>query len=92
MHSTWIAFTTTDKPGITLVDPDGKNTRYLPSVSAPRAWSRDGRIIYQVRCTINCSLVVVDIATGKECVIPERGDLRRASPRIPGLRTPRPRF
>jgi Tol biopolymer transport system component len=82
----WIACTITGKPGITLVNPDGKNTRFLPGVSAPHAWSRDGRTIYQVRGTNNCTLVAVDIATGKERVIRELGDLQPGSSLGPGLR------
>jgi Tol biopolymer transport system component len=82
----WIACTITGKPGITLVSPDGKHTRLLPGVSAPHAWSRDGKTIYQVRGTSNCSLVAVDIATGKERVIRELGDLQPASGLSPGLR------
>jgi Tol biopolymer transport system component len=82
----WIACAVTSKPGITLVSPDGKNTRFLPGVSAPHAWSRDGKTIYQVRGTNNCSLVAIDIATGKDRIIRELGDLRPASYLGPGLR------
>jgi len=82
----WIACAVEGKPGITLVSPDGKNTRFLPGVAAPHAWSRDGKTIYQVRGTTNCSLWAIDIATGKERVIRELGDLRPASPLNPGLR------
>jgi Tol biopolymer transport system component len=82
----WIACAVTNKPGITLVSPEGKNTRFLPGVFAPHAWSRDGKTIYQVRGTNNCSLVAVDIATGKERVIRELGDLQPASGLSPGLR------
>jgi Tol biopolymer transport system component len=82
----WIACTLTGKPGIALVSPDGKNTRFLPGVSAPHAWSRDGKTVYQVRGTNNCSLVAVDIATGKERVIRELGDLQPGSPLAPGRR------
>ncbi len=70
----WIACAVANKPGITLVNADTKETRYLPGVSAPHAWSRDGKTIYQVRGRNNCSLVAVDVATGKERVIRELGD------------------
>jgi serine/threonine protein kinase/Tol biopolymer transport system component len=82
----WIACTVTGKPGITLVSPDGKNTRLLPGVSAPHAWSIDGKTIYQVRGTNNCSLAAVDVATGKDRVIRELGELCPGTPLYPGYR------
>jgi hypothetical protein len=82
----WIACAVRDKPGITLVSPDGKNTRTLHGVSAPLAWSRNGKTIYQVRGTNNCSLWAIDIATGKDRLIRDVGNLCPSSTLSPGLR------
>ena len=82
----WIACTLVGKPGITLVSPEGKSTRFLPGVSAPHAWSRDGRTIYQVRGTGDCSVVAVDIATGRERIVRREGDPCPSAPLSPGLR------
>ncbi|NWF84297.1 MAG: PD40 domain-containing protein, partial [Bryobacteraceae bacterium] len=75
--SEWIACAIVDKPGITLVSPEGKPSRFLPGVSKPLAWSRGGKTIYQVRGTWEDStLVAIDVVSGKERVIRDLGPLR----------------
>ncbi len=82
----WIACAIANRPGITLVSPNGKKTRFLPGESAPLAWSRDGKIIYQVRGTSRCMVVALDVTTGRERVIRGPNDPCPASPLSPGLR------
>ncbi|MEN6605315.1 MAG: protein kinase, partial [Bryobacteraceae bacterium] len=83
----WIACTVMNEPGITLVNPDTRETKRLASASAPHAWSRDGKTIYQVRgANNNCSLWAVDTKTGKERVIRDVGDMCPATPLYPGYR------
>lgn len=72
----WISCAIVDKPGITLVSPEGKPSRFLPGVSRPMAWSRDGKTIYQVRGAWDSALVAIDILSGKERVIRDLGPLR----------------
>jgi hypothetical protein len=82
----WIACAIVDKPGITLVSPVGKPSRFLPGVSRPLAWSRDGKTIYQVRGTWDCTLVAIDVASGRERVIRNLGPLQPNSILIGGWR------
>ena len=69
-----------------MVSPDGKNTRFLPGVAAPHAWSRDGTTIYQVRGTEHCSVVAVDIATASKRVVRSTADPCPSSALNPGRR------
>jgi Tol biopolymer transport system component len=49
---------------LTLFNPDGKEPRTLPG-DGPYAWSRDGKMLYQVRMNPT-ALYEIEIATGRE--------------------------
>jgi sugar lactone lactonase YvrE len=61
----WIAGHETNGGALTLVSPDGKEKRKLPGDYGPVAWSRDGKMLYQVHAKPPM-LMVIDIASGKE--------------------------
>ena len=58
-----------------LVSPDGKQRRELSQETGPSAWSRDGRTLYQIRGETTGTLVAIDLATARERVLRDLGDL-----------------
>jgi len=80
----WIA-ARDDHEKLTLFSPDGKTSRKLPGDGGPLAWSRDGKILYQVRMDPP-ALYSVEIATGRERKLRELPGLRPYEGLNPGLR------
>lgn len=80
----WIAARDSQEK-LTLFSPDGKTSRKLPGDGGPLAWSRDGKILYQVRMDPP-ALYSVEIATGREQKLRELPGLRPYEGLNPGLR------
>ncbi len=78
----WIAIDTGDK--LTLISPDGKPSRTLPGDYGPVAWSRDGKILYQLRMSPP-ALVSIDISSGREQKLRDLASLRPFAAFNPGL-------
>lgn len=68
----WIACSDSQNQLI-LVHPDGGAFREIGE-SGPVAWAPEGRILYQIRYR-DCSLVAIDVTTGKGSLLRELGDL-----------------
>jgi Tol biopolymer transport system component len=81
----WIAFPDGTRDGnVSLISPDGKETRPL-CCAGTVAWSRDGKKLYLVDPRKH-ALTAIDIATGKERILRQVGDLLPYSGPQPGLR------
>jgi len=68
---------------LALFSPDGKPPRTLPG-DGPFAWSRDGKVLYQVR-TNPAALYAIDIATGRERKLRDLTGLEPYAPFKPSL-------
>ncbi|MBZ5617962.1 MAG: hypothetical protein LAQ69_04395 [Acidobacteriia bacterium] len=79
----WIAFPD-QNCRVNLISPDGMRTRFLGGSGAV-AWSRDGETLYRIDPAAH-TLVAVDIATGRERILRDVGDLIPYSGPQPGLR------
>jgi len=67
-----------------LFSPDGKPSRALPGDEGPVAWSRDGKIVYQVRMSPP-ALFSIDIASGREQKLRDLAGLIPYAALNPGL-------
>lgn len=82
----WIACERND--GITLVSPDGKETRLLSDSSwLTFDWSRDGKNLYAIRSdeALQIALIKIDVATGEETIVRELGPSPPANHPFQGL-------
>jgi len=80
----WIADHKGYDQGPVLVSPDGQRRRELPGDRGPVAWSRDSKMLYQVRYEPP-ALVAIDVATGKEHQLRDLGELQPYTNGNPGL-------
>jgi Tol biopolymer transport system component len=69
---------------LTLFSPDGRPSRTLPGDDGPVAWSRDGKIVYQIRMSPP-ALFSIDIASGREQKLRDLAGLTPYAAYNPGL-------
>jgi Tol biopolymer transport system component len=78
----WIAMHGDGK--LILFSPDGKPSRTLPGDDGPVAWSRDGKVLYQIRMSPP-ALFGIDVASGREQKLRDLAGLRPYAAFNPGL-------
>jgi Tol biopolymer transport system component len=78
----WIAMHGDGK--LILFSPDGKPSRTLPGDDGPVAWSRDGKVLYQIRMSPP-ALFSIDVASGREQKLRDLAGLRPYAAFNPGL-------
>jgi Tol biopolymer transport system component len=79
----WIAYTN-ESCRLALIRPDKSESRLLGD-SGTVAWSRDGATLYRISAEKR-TLTAIDVATGRERILRDLGDLLPYSGPQPGLR------